>query len=215
MRHVLLALLLGFANVAVAAEAAKTLIVKEGDKFKPGLAKSWKKVSDGKIKFELDTAAKVKDKPLTAEMVKDSLEKRFAKKNNFAAEKVSASSVQVSFDAAAEADVLDKISKTSIKSQSIELANDTSTTDGGVRAKTAERSPEDGEVKGSVVKAAKGLLTVRVIESKAADVKAGKKVVVPMPKGATYDKDAVVFFKPTGKGKAGDLTIAPESLKTE
>ena len=181
----------------------KTLIKYKGGKASAGLAKSWKSLGAGKYQFNLDTAAKVKGKPLTPAMVKSSVEAKLGKKGvKVAAKGVNAVTVTYS---GAEAKFLKKISKVRIKSKkSVSLALETSVSDGGIRAKTAERGPKDMEVKGRVMAVQGDAVKILVLgagkSGMAAQAKAGQNLTVKGRGGFTPKTGDYIFFRPTATG---------------
>lgn len=181
--------------------APKTLIKYKGGKVTPGLAKSAKKVSDGKYEFRLDTAAKVKGKLLTPAMVKSSLEPKLKKfKAKVAAKGASGVVVTYSGD---ESGFLKKVSKVKIKAKgSASLALDTSVSDGGLRAKTAARAPSGNEVKGKVVSISGDKVTMIVTANggsgAAKQASPGKKITVSGLGSFKTAKGSDIFYKPKG-----------------
>lgn len=137
--------LTGFAKVG------KTLITKQ---LKPDIAKSYSKDGDKTYSFVIDASKKVKsggkEVVLSFEMIQSSLMKRLGKKFGT---KVTGDlkKVTVTFTKGSDEDFLKNVAKARIRpSKSINIAS--SVSDGGVRARTANRDPKSGEVKASVVK---------------------------------------------------------------
>ena len=215
--HFLLPLFVIFGATQAMARAPKTLIVSKGGEMKPGLAKSWEKVSAGKYKFELDTSHKLKgDKDLTPEIVKASLESKLASKYGLKATPEGTTAVMVEFKADAdENEVLKKIARTRIRAKSVQLALETSVSEGGIRAKTADRAPVAGEVKATVLKVKGSTITVRVTASEAKAMKAGKKYKVTKPDDFETAKKEIIFFMPSKKGKSKVWLIKAGSMKKE
>jgi hypothetical protein len=180
---------------------SKTLIKIEGDKPTAGLATSWKKVSDGKYEFSLDTKAKVDEEKLSADMVKKSVEKKLGDKGVKVAAK-GANAVIISYSGTDD-DFLKLIAKAKIRSgKDVEIALESGVSEGGIRAKTAERAPAVDEVKGTVVSFKNGIIEVRVVavggQGSSGQIKEGTKVKVATTGTAQIKSGEVVFFKPTG-----------------
>lgn len=192
-----------FAQVSFAA-GAKTLIELDGGKPKAGMAKSWKKVKDGEYEFDLDPAAEVKKgTKVTAAMVKTSIEGKLGSGGVKVTEK-SASKVLVSYTGP-ENKFLESVSKTKIRGGGdVELALESSTSEGGIRADIPDRDPEADEVKAIVNKTSGGIVTATVNASKSSKVaKTGSIKVKITDKGLV--KNAYFFFKPGTK--AGDVWV--------
>lgn len=178
----------------------KTLITYEGGTPGAGIAKSWKKGKGSTYDFTLDTSVDVGQgsKGLPA-VVKSSLETKMTGVKVTAKGK---DGVSVSYTGD-EKEFLDTLSKTRIRAEdNTQIAMEGTVSQGGVRAKTAERDPVDGEVKGTVVSVKGDVIAVRVsnVSPKAAakGVKAGDKVEVKAP-GYAAKKDDKIFFMPEAK----------------
>jgi hypothetical protein len=192
------------------AAGSKTLIEMSGGKASAGIAKSWKKVKDGEYEFTLDPAAEIKKgTKVTPAMVKDSLEAKLGSSGVKVKEK-GASAVTVTYTGD-EAKFLDAVGKTKIRGgKDVELALESSTSEGGIRAKNANREPNAGEVKAVVQKVQGDMITAKVNATKATSVKANETIKI---KGtvAGLKKNDNVFFIPEKKDgdhwlpKAGSL----------
>lgn len=197
-----------FAPVGFGA-GAKTLIELDGGAPKAALAKSWKKVKDGEYTFELDTTAEIKKGVgVTPAAVKSSLESKLGTTHGVKVTPKGASGVDVTFTCK-EPDFLEQISKTKIREGSVELALESSTSEGGIRAKPGDRPPTAGEVKGTVVGVTGDVVKVMVGESKADKIK-GSTVVKVKAKG--FKTNEWIFFQPDAKG-AGDVWTIKNVLK--
>lgn len=209
-KHLIAAAVLVMAPVAMA-KGKQALIEMSGDKPAAALATSWKKVSDGKYEFTIDTAADIGSEKLTADMVKTSLEKKLGDKGVKVEPKGKTVLETYTGD---EATFLKNVSKTKIKgTKDVEIAMEAPVSEGGIRANTADRPPVDGEVKAEVVTVKKDVLEVRIITASktgaAAKLKDGQKVKVTA-KGDIKDlkKKDIVFFKPiTDKGGVWDANV--------
>ncbi len=209
MKNVVRKLVVGVLVFAAQAVAGpKTLIELDGDKPVAALAKSWKKVKDGQYKFQLDATKEVaKGTPVTAEAVKSSLESRLGDSKGVKVKADSASEVTVSYTGD-EKSFLESIAKTKIRSsKDVELAMESSTSAGGIRAKKADRPAEAGEVKLIAIKIEGDVITGKVNDTKSDKIKAGEIVKV---KGSVQElkKNESFFFKPTAKN--GDVWQAQE-----
>lgn len=199
-RVVLVVMAFGFAQIGFA--AAKTLIEWEGGKAKAGMAKSWKKVKAGEYEFDLDPAAEVKKgTKVTAAMVKSSIEGKLGATGVKVTEK-GAAKVSITFSGD-ETKFLESVAKTKIRGGGgdVELALESSTSEGGIRADIPDRDPEADEVKAIVNKVKDGVVTATVNGSKSSKVPASGTVKVKMT-DAKLKKNARFFFKPDKK--AGD-----------
>ena len=162
------------------------------------LAKSWTKVKDGEYSFELDLSKKVKSKAYTAEHVKGTLEAKLAKKYGVKVTVKSPTQVVVNYTGD-EGAFLKKLSKTKIKTRkAVTLALESSVSDGAMRANKASPPPQEGEVKGIVVKVRKGFLIVKVNESRFKGIEPSTIRVAPQD---GVDKGHAVIFKPGEKVK--------------
>lgn len=178
----------------------KTLITYEGGTPGPGIAKSWKKGKGSTYDFTLDTSVDVGQgsKGLPS-VVKTSLETKITGVK-VATKGKDGVSVAYTGD---EKEFLDALSKTRIRAEdNTQIAMEGTVSQGGVRAKTAERDPVDGEIKGSVISVKGDVIAVRVsnVSPKVAakGVKAGDKVEVKAP-GYAAKKDDKIFFVPEAK----------------
>lgn len=182
--------------------AGKTLITYEGGKAGPAIAKSWKK-GKGNYTFVLDMTSDIgQGSKSLPEVVKSSLESKLGASNGVKVTAKGKDSVVVAYTGDEKA-FLEAVSQTRIRSaQNIEIAAESTVSQGGVRAKTSEREPVDGEVKGSIVSTKADVVVVRVItaspKSKALGIKDGEKVEVKVV-NYTGKKGEVVFFTPTAK----------------
>ena len=197
-------LVLGMLVCAIEAVAGpKTLIELDGDKPVAALAKSWKKVKDGQYKFQLDPSKEIgKGTPVSADAVKSSLESRLGTSKGVTVKADSATEVTVTYKGN-EKEFLDSISRTKIRSsKDVELAMESSTSAGGIRAKKADRPAEAGEVKLIAVKIEGDVITGKVNDTKSDKVKASEVIKV---KGTLQDlkKNESFFFKPATK--QGDI----------
>jgi hypothetical protein len=169
---------------------------------KPGLAKSFKSAGAGKYEFQMDTSKKV-----SFETIKKSL----LKKKMITDVSGDATKIVVSYKGD-EKDFLDKVSKARIKEGGgdVDLALESSVSDGGVRARTAARQPIDGEVKGKIVEVVGTNLKVMAQLKGAAGVPADFPMMKPVEVAAGEykgEKGQTVFFKPTKKvGEAWEGT---------
>jgi len=187
-----------FAGLAFA--ESKTLIEMKGDKPEAGLAKSWKKVGEGSYEFVLDTSAKIKDKPLTPDIVKKSLEDKLGSSHSVKVAVKGKDTVVVSYSGS-EPEFLSSVSKTRIRGgENVELALDSSVSEGGIRAKTADREPASGEVKGTVLKSSAKAIDILVSkvskDGVAAKIKEKSKIKIAPPTGLTFKKNDPIFFVP-------------------
>ena len=147
-RFWIFAALVSYASLARAGSPTPYLITLPGPK--PSLAKSVKKLEEGKYQFVLDTSKELKNGPVTFEVVKRSLEKRLKRK--FAIEvSGDAGSMIVSFTGDEEA-FLKRLSKTRIKHlRKTEIAATSSVSSAGIRALKLPRKPKPEEVKALVL----------------------------------------------------------------
>lgn len=178
--------------------AAKTLIEMDGGKPKAGLAKSWKKVKDGEYQFDLDTSAEIKKGvTLTPAAVKSSLESKLGTTHGVKVSPKGAAGVSVTYTAK-EADFLEQVGKTRIREGSVELALESSGSEGGIRAKAADRPAGAGEVKATVVGVSGDVLTVKVNDSKSDKIKSAAVVKV---KASGFKNNDWIFFQPVSADK--------------
>lgn len=188
--------------------AAKTLIEMSGGQPKAGLAKSWTKVKDGQYDFELDTSAELKKGVnVSPDAVKSSLESKLGATNGVKVTAKGASGVSVTYTGK-EADFLDQVSKTKIREKSVEIALESSTSEGGIRAKAADRGANAGEVKGTVVGVAGDVLTIKVSDTKSDLVKAASVVKL---KATGFKANDWIFFQPE-KDNGGVWTAKANSV---
>ena len=181
-----------FAGAGIA--APKTLIEMDGGQPKAAFAKSWKKVKDGDYTFDLDTTQELsKGVPVSPEAVKSSLESKLGTTHGVKVSAAGASSVDVTYTCK-EDEFLDQVSKTRIRAKSVELALESSTSEGGIRAKIADRAPNAGEVKAKVLKAEKGVVTAMVNETKAANVK--NNATIKIKADGEWKRSGWIFFVP-------------------
>ncbi len=181
----------------------KTLITYEEGKPGPAIAKSWKKGKGSSYDFTLDSTVDIGQgaKGLPA-VIKKSLESKLGPSNGVKVTPKGKDSVNVAFTGA-ETEFLDALSKTRIRSEDdVQIAAEGTVSQGGVRAKTAERDPVDGELKGNVVSVKGDVIAVRItnVSAKvtALGLKAGDKIEV---KSAGYKakKDDKIFLVPSAK----------------
>jgi len=185
----------------------KTLITYEGGKPGPAVAKSWKK-GKGNYSFVLDTKADVSQgsKATVQSVVKSSLESKMGASHGVKVTEKGKDTVIVSYTGDEKA-FLEALATTRIRGEgSVEIAMESTVSQGNVRAKTTEREPVDGEVKGTVISAKADSVSIRVITSsakaKALGINDGDKVEI---KAAAYagKKGDPIFFTPEAKdGKA-------------
>jgi hypothetical protein len=169
---------------------------------KPGMASGWRKVSEGKYEFTLDPVAEVsKGKKLTPEVVKTSLESKLVKTHGVKVEVKSPSKVHVAFTGD-EAAFLERVAKTKIQtvSKDVSLALESGGSDAGIRAKTADRAPAEGEVKAIIVSVAGKKAQVRIVAINNQSVKGkleiGKKLTIDFPGKDLAKRGETIFFKP-------------------
>ena len=179
-----LAVSLCFAQISWA--AAKTLLE---------LSKSKKKIKDGEYEFVLDTTQEVKKgTPVSPELVKRSLESKLGTTIGVKVTAKAANTISVTYTSD-EAKFLAQIGKTKIRaSGDVALALESSVPDGGIRASKLDRKAGPNEVKGIVLKADKGVLTVKVTESNNPKVKNGASIKIKSDKPAKVKDN--VFFVP-------------------
>ena len=188
---------LGVAAPSFAADV-KTLIEMDGTTPKAGLAKSWKKVGDGTYEFTLDTTKEVKKgTPVDAASVKTSLEGKLGSAYGVKVDPKGADGVTVTYTGD-EQKFLEQVAKTKIRAGDVELALESSVSEGGIRAKVATRKANDGEVKGVVTKIAANLITAKITESKTPKIKVGDTVKVEGAVKGLKNNDKL-FFKPDAK----------------
>jgi len=176
----------------------KYLITMPGPK--ASIAKSFKELGPGKYEFILDTSKKIKGgKNVTFDVVKTSLlKKKLVKEVSGAGDKV-----VVTYTGTLKK-FLKKMSKTRIKpsGSNVDLAMESSVSDGGVRARTAAREPGAGEVKGTIVGMSGRNLRIMVQKKGPSGIPPGFPMMRPVAVAAGSYKGTpgqVVFFKPTKK----------------
>lgn len=201
LRTVCMAAAFSIAGAAIA--APKTLITYEGDKAGPAIAKSWKKGKGSTYDFTLDSSVDVgQGKKSIADVVKKSLESKLGPSNGVSVKAKGKDAVTVTYTGD-EKEFLGALSKTRIRADDdTQIAMEGTVSQGGVRAKTAERDPADGEVKGTVVSVKGDVIAVRITnvspQVAAKGVKAGDKVSVKAP-GYAAKKEDKIFFVPEAK----------------
>ena len=196
-----LRLLLGifgaFLSAAVIA-APRTLIELKNGKPTPGLAKSWTKVKVGQYNFVLDQTKEIKKGvTVTPAAVKSTLEAKLGTTFGVKVSPKGKGEVTVNYKGD-EQKFLTKLSRTKIRAKkSVNLALESSVSDGGIRAKTADRPPKEGEVKGIVVRIKGDMITVKITDSKNEKLTAGSTAVIEGVKDKKLNEK--VYFKPTKK----------------
>jgi hypothetical protein len=181
----------------------RTLIEMNGDSPSAGLAKSWSKVKDGEYKFELDTSKTLGGgAAVTPAAVKSSLEGHMSDMG-VSVTPQGASAVDVTYSGDEKA-FLQKVSQTKIRANDTNVALESSTSEGGIRAKLADRDANPGEVKASVAKINGSVIVAQVNDSKNNKIKKGQIIKI---KGAAKDmkKNDKLFFKP--EKKDGDTWV--------
>ncbi len=191
----------------------KTLIEMKGDAPSAGLAKSWKKVKDGQYDFELDTTQEIKKgQAVSPAAVKDSLEGKLGASDGVKVTEKGASGVSVTYSGD-EKKFLEKVAKTKIRAKGgdADLAMEDTVSEGGIRAKPEDRDPVDGEIKATILKIEKDVITGKVLASKAKGVKDGDKVKV---KGTLKgSKKGELFYFIPDKDNKGTWSAKAGSLK--
>jgi hypothetical protein len=196
-----IAVALSITTTSLHASEAKTLITYDGVKASPGLATSWKK-SKGNYTFVLNKKADIGQGPKSlSDVVKSSLESKLAASNGVKVTIKGADTVIVAYTGDEKA-FLTAVGKTRIRAeQNVEIAMESTVSGGGIRAKTSERGPEDGEVKGTVINSKGESVLIRVItasaKAQALGIKDGDRVEVKQTYTAV--KGDPVFFTPTVK----------------
>ena len=100
---------------------------------------------------------------------------------------------------------LEQVSKTKIRAgKDVQLALESSTSDGGIRAKAADRPPTDGEVKAIALKVEGSKITGKVNETKSPKIASSEKIFVKGTIKGLKPNDKF-FFKP--EKKEGDTWI--------
>ncbi|MEZ4743597.1 MAG: hypothetical protein R3B45_14325 [Bdellovibrionota bacterium] len=167
---------------------------------KPALAKSFKDLGENKYEFSIDTSKTIKGgKKPTFEIVKKSL----LKKKLITDVSGSLDKLVVTYEGDLDS-FLKKISKTRIKDSGsdVNLAGESSVSDGGIRARTAAREPAVGEVKGTIVGKAGKNFRIMVQKKGQTGVPEDFPLMRPVLVAAGSYKGKpgqVVFFKPTSK----------------
>lgn len=184
------------ASSSTALADVRTLIELTGDKPSAGLASAWKKTKDGEYQFTLDTSKEIgKGNKLSAAAVKDSLETKLGASLGLKVKEESATTVSVTYTGDENA-FLAAVAKTKIRAaQNAQLALESSTSEGGIRANPGNRHPKEGEVKATVISIQSGVIVARVNESNVADVKSGSKVKIKAD-GSAFKPTKPVFFAP-------------------
>lgn len=169
-----LGLIVGLAFAGEAIAQSKTLITMEGGKPKAGLAKAWKEVKATEYEFELDPKAEVKKgTPVSAAAVKDTLESKLGTTFGVKVTDKGSNKISVTFTGDKNK-FLEQVGKTKIRAdKNVEIALESSVSEGGIRADPGNRPPTANEVKATIVKIEKGQFTATVNESKHGTVKSG------------------------------------------
>lgn len=165
------------------------------------LSKSKKKIKDGEYEFVLDTSKEVKKgTPVSADIVKSALESKLGVSLGVKVTAKGKDAVTVTYNGD-EAKFLEQVGKTKIRAGGdVELALESSGSDGGIRASKLDRKAGPDEVKAIVLKADKDNITVKVTESNNSKVKNGATLKVKA--GQTVKVKDNVFFVPE-KEEAG------------
>lgn len=196
---ILIAISLLFSNFCYG--KARTLIKYKKGKITPALALKATKLEEGKYQFDLDPEAKISgNKPLTPTAVKNSLESKLGKRLGLKVKEEGATTVIVTYTSD-EKKFLKRVAKVRIKAKkSVALALETSVSDGGIRAKTAERDPKDDEIKAKIIKIEKDSLVALVIKAGkskvASKARPGKKITITGMGGFSAKKGDTIFFTP-------------------
>jgi|GEM_PF-2958407 len=176
-----------------------TLITMKDGKPVAALAKSWKKSGAGKYEFQLDPKATIgKKKPLTTDAVKSSLEGRLGSSHGVKVAAKGKAAVEVTFTGE-ELAFLEAVSTAKIRAtKSVELALESSTTQGAIRARATDRAPTPEEVKATVTENKDGMIVVRVLavgaNGEAVKFKTGEKAKIKAASDAKVND--VVYFVP-------------------
>lgn len=159
------------------------------------LSKSKKKVKDGEYEFVLDTTKEVKKgTPVSPDIVKNALETKLGVSLGVKVKAKGSDAVTVTYNGD-EAKFLEQVGKTKIRAGGdVELALESSGSDGGIRASKLDRKANPDEVKAIVLKADKGTITVKVTESNNAKVKNGATLKVKTDQSVKVKDN--VFFVP-------------------
>ena len=190
---------------------SKTLIDTEGGSPAPALAKSWKKVKEGEYLFTLDTSKEIgAGTNVSPDAVKKSLESKLGASYGVKVAAKGGDAVSVTYTGD-EKSFLDQVAKTKIRAGGdVALALESSVSEGGIRAKKADRPADKDEVKATAIKVSSGKILAKVSDSKVTQVKNGDMVTI---KGDLKDlkKNDFFFFRPEKKDgnewvpKAGSL----------
>ncbi len=170
------------------------------------IAKSWKSLGEGKYEFTIDSTKKIKKGEVSFNTLKKSLER----KSIITKVTGDASKIVVEYKGD-EATFLKKIAKTRIKDygSDVDIALESSVSDGGIRARTSSRAPAPGEVKAKIVGKKGSDLRVMVMKkgpSGVPDIPMMRPIYVN-PKGYKTKPGQVIFFKPKAKkGKTWEGT---------
>ncbi len=183
-----------FLASSVALSAGDYLITMPGPK--PAIASAFKSLGAGKYEFQIDASKKI-----SFETIKKSL----LKKKMITDVAGDAKKIVVTYKGD-EKEFLEKVSKARIKDGGdVDLALESSVSDGGVRARTAARGPAEGEVKGKIVAVVGTNLKIMAQQKGAAGVPEDFPMMQPVEvSGGDYKGTAgqTVFFKPTKKNGA-------------
>jgi hypothetical protein len=155
-----------FMNIPQVAHAQKTLIVSKGEKYEPGLAKSWSSAGAGKLVFQLDTSKEVaRGKKLSTDLVKKNIEEKLGAGLGASVKVVSADKIEVSYKGA-ESEFLKQLAKLRIRPESdVKLAAGGTVSDTGIRAKIAARDAADGEAKVKIISSSAGISEALVVQA--------------------------------------------------
>ena len=184
------------------AQRMRYLVHYKNDKPVAQLATKWSKIQGG-YEFSLDTSKEVaKGTTVTAEMVKNSIEKRL-KRSGMEVEAKDKATVLIKFSGD-EKEFWQTISKSRIKASNVQIAMDSSGSSGGIRANKISRKPKAGEVKASFISMNSQSQTMEVFvyavgpDGIPAAIKPSKKLKIAAPKGLKKDikKDDEFFFQP-------------------
>lgn len=184
------------------AQRMRYLVNYQNDKPVAQLATKWSKIEGG-YEFTLDTSKEVaKGTTVTADIVKNSIEKRL-KRSGMEVEAKDKATVLIKFSGD-EKEFWQTVSKSRIKASNVQIAMDGSGSSGGIRANKISRKPTAGEVKASFISMDTKNQTMEVFvyavgpDGIPAAIKPSKKLKITAPKGFKKDinKDDELFFKP-------------------
>lgn len=144
MKTTLITITLGLLLTPSLQAAEKYLIKMPGPK--PAIAKSFKDLGHNKYEFTIDPKKKIKG---VSKLSFKTLEKSLTKKKIIKSVTGDVNKIVVTYTGNTEK-FLKKVSRTRIK-DSLNLALESSVSDGTIRARTASRRPKDGEVKAKVI----------------------------------------------------------------